>query len=123
MFFNKPRPSSADKERKRLLHKLYVAYEHLAERTVIVIVRHGVVDLYPDGPDKERAEADLANAKRSLLCAIATADDVRAEIMCYVEKHRKEFVTTGDWDTHYTSHDVIEKTWRNFFKQNKAVPA
>lgn len=45
MFFNKaPQPTSADLERRRLLHKLYVANQHLAERAELVIVRRGVVD-------------------------------------------------------------------------------
>ncbi len=126
MFFKKPfppQPTPADRERRRLLHKLYVANLHLTERTELVIVRRGVVALYPDGPDKERAESDLAEAKRSLFCAIGTSDDARAELMRYVDAHQKEFVTTADWVTPYTSHEVIEKTWRSFFKQAKAVSA
>lgn len=124
MFFNKlPQPTPADKERRRLLHKLFVANQHLAERVELVIVRRGVVDLYPDGPDKELAEIDLAKAKHSLLCAIGTSDGVRAELMNYTDAHYKEFVTTADWDTPYTSHEIIEKTWRSFFKQAKAVPS
>ena len=118
MFFNKtPQPTSADLERRRLLHKLYVANQHLAERAELVIVRRGVVDLYPDGPDKELAEADLDKAKKSLLCAIGTSDGVRAELMRYVKDHYKDFVTTAGWVEPYTSHEIIEKTWRKFFQQ------
>lgn len=124
MFFNKPpQPTPADKERRRLLHKLFVANKRLAECAELVIVRHGVVNLYPDGPDKERAEIDLAKAKHSLLCAIGTSDDVRAELMRYIDAHYEEFVTTADYVTPYTSHEIIEKTWRSFFKQAKAVSA
>ena len=124
MFFNKsPQPSMADIERRRLLRKLYVANQHLAERAELVIVRRNVVDLYPDGPDKELAEADLAKAKSSLLCAIGTSDGVRAELMRYIKAHYKDFVTTAGYPEPYTSHEIIEKTWRNFFQQPKAVSA
>lgn len=122
MFFNKPpQPTPADKERRRLLHKLFIANQHLAECVELVIVRCGVVDLYPDGPDKERAEIDLAKAKHSLLCAIGTSDGIRTELMRYIDAHCGEFVTTAGWVTPYTSHEIIEKTWRNFFRQAKAV--
>lgn len=118
MFFNKaPQLTSADLEHRRLLHKLHVANQHLAERAELVIVRRGVVDLYPNGPDKERAEADLDKAKESLLCAIGTSDGVRAELMRYIKAHYTDFVTTAGYPEPYTSHEIIEKTWRKFFQQ------
>lgn len=121
MFFKKgsqPVETEADKIRARLLHQLFAAQNHLEECAELVIVRQGVIDLYPDGPDKKLAESDLAKAKYSLLCAIGTADGIRTDLLRHIKEHSHEFVATADWnvpDGESASHKVIERTWKKFF--------
>lgn len=120
MFFRKyhqPVETAADKTRARLRHQLFTAQNHLKECVELVIVRQGVIDLYPDGPDKEKAKSDLDKAKRSLLCAIGTADGIRSDLLRYIKEHSSEFVVTAGWNDmndYNTSHKVIERAWKNF---------
>ena len=77
-----------------------------------------MVNLYPDGPDKDRAKHDLEKAKYSLLCTITTADTAKSDLIRFINEHDGEFTTTIDWGrpgTESESHTVIENTWRNFF--------
>ncbi len=116
----KPAASEADHKRNQLRSKVLCAAIHLEERVERVIVCQHVIDLYPDGPDKERAEKDLEYARYSMICAIGTYDDVRSELTRYVKDHRSEFVTTANNDGsrgEYTSHNVVEDTWRRFYKR------
>ena len=80
MFLKKhsqPEWTPADRQRERLLLDYFAAETNLEEKAKAVIVRKGVIDLYPDGPDKDRAIKDFEAAQHSLLCAIGTVDGLR----------------------------------------------
>lgn len=57
----------ADWERERLLLNYFAAEINLEEKAKAAIVRKGVIDLYPDGSDKDRAIKDFEAAQQSLL--------------------------------------------------------
>ena len=69
MFLKKhsqPEWTPADRQRERLLLDYFAAETNLEERAKAAIVRKGVIDLYPDGPDKDRA----IKRRRSTLCSV-----------------------------------------------------
>ena len=83
MFLKKhsqPEWTPADRQRERLLLDYFAAETNLEERAKAAIVRKGVIDLYPDGPDKDRAIKDFEAAQHSLLCAIGTVDGLRNDM-------------------------------------------
>ena len=76
----------ADRQRERLLLDYFAAETNLEEKAKAAIVRKGVIDLYPDGPDKDRAIKDFEAAQHSLLCAIGTVDGLRSNWYKCAEK-------------------------------------
>ena len=87
MFLKKhsqPEWTPADRQRERLLLDYFAAETNLEEKAKVAIVRKGVIDLYPDGPDKDRAIKDFEAAQHSLLCAIGTVDGLRNDMRSYI---------------------------------------
>lgn len=66
--YSQPEWTPADRQRERLLLDYFAAETNLEERAKAAIVRKGVIDLYPDGPDKDRASRTLR--RRSTLCSV-----------------------------------------------------
>lgn len=121
MFLKKhsqPEWTPADQQRERLLLDYFAAERNLKEQTKAVIVRKGVIDLYPDSSDKERAIKDFEAAQHSLLSAISTVDKLRNDMVSYSMAHEKDFVATVRLKTpsyYDSSHTIIEKVYRDFF--------
>lgn len=108
----------ADWERDRLLRDYFDAKTELENRVKTAIVRKGVIDLYPDGPDKDCAIKDFEAAQHSLLCAIGTVDGLRNDMKSYIAAHKDDFVATARWvapNDKISSHTIIEKIYRDFF--------
>ena len=79
-----------------------------------VITRKAVIDLYPNGPDRNTAIKECEEAKRSLLCAIRAYDTSRMEYNDYVAKNVERFDTPHrPWTV--TSHDFITFAYREYF--------
>ena len=123
MFLKKhsqPEWTPADRQRERLLLDYFAAETNLEERAKAAIVRKGVIDLYPDGPDKDRAIKDFEAAQHSLLCAIGTVDGLRNDMRSYIAAHEKDFEVTARWAVPsvniYSHNNIIEKVYRDFFK-------
>ena len=123
MFLKKhsqPEWTPADREREQLLLDCFDSQENLRELVKAAIVRKGVIDLYPDGPDKDRAIKDFEAAQHSLLCAIGTVDGLRNEMRSYITAHEKDFKATKHWEVpsiDVYSHTIIEKVYRDFFAE------
>lgn len=123
MFLNlkkhpQPEWTPADEKRERLLRIYFAAETNLEEQAKAAIVCKGVIDLYPDGPDKERAIKDFEAAQHSLLCAISTVDSLRKAMRDYIAAHEKDFEATAQWavpSANISSHTIIEKVYRDFF--------
>ena len=111
MFLKKhsqPEWTPADRQRERLLLDYFAAETNLEEKAKAAIVRKGVIDLYPDGPDKDRAIKDFEAAQHSLLCAIGTVDGLRNDMRSYIARWAVPSVNIS-------SHTIIEKVYRDFF--------
>lgn len=104
-----------DKRVKELRADRYDAWRRVEEATEKVIVCNGVVGLYPDGADKDKAKKDADSAKEGLLAAMAVYDDLRNQ---YIQAFNSplERVTTKDWQCiAKTSHEIVEETYKNFY--------
>lgn len=89
MFLKKhsqPEWTSADRQRERLLLDYFAAETNLEEKAKAAIVRKDVIDLYPDGPDKDRAIKDFEATARWAVPSV-----------------------------NISSHTIIEKVYRDFF--------
>ena len=83
-----------------------------------VIIKRGVIDLYPEGPDQERAKEHLKKAKFSLLCAIGNYDGRLQEYKNALNKNEEWRKTTiGKRCQFIPSHEVIEIAYLEFFKK------
>lgn len=88
----------------------------LRERAEKVILCNGVINIYPEGADKEKAKADAEKAKYSLLCAIGHYDDL-------VRQYKEVFLSPNRNSTSYygktltSSHELIECVYRDFYKK------
>ena len=82
---------------------------------VEVITRKSVIDLYPDGADRNAAIKECEKAKRSLLCAISAYDTSRIEYNDYITKNAERFNNPRrPWTV--TSHDFIALAYRAYFQ-------
>ena len=75
-----------------------------------VIIKQGVINLYPEGPDQERAKEDLKKAKFSLLCAIGHYDGRLQEYKNALNKNEEWRETTIGKRCQFISY-------LNFFKK------
>ena len=79
---------------KRITNELAEAHGLINERVKTVMLRIGVIELYPEGADKEKAKADAEKAQQSLLNAVAIYDDAACRYnQAIVKENRK---TTHD---------------------------
>lgn len=111
--------SWADSQYRPLWEEMFVARRHLEQSVDNVIIKSGVVNLYPDGPDKETAEKALSEAKYLLLCAISYFDGRRRDLREFYDKHKDELVVYADRDAYRwkDSHTCIEQEYENFLKK------
>lgn len=70
-----------------------------------VLHKQDVIDVYPSGADKERAQKELDTARESLLSKIAQYDDYRAQ---YFEYLRKNNLSCYAYIKPSDSHGLIE---------------
>ena len=111
-------PTLYDQKRHEMHVQMYDAMSTLEDATKATIVRLGVVNLYPEGADKNKAQEDANKQQYVLLCAIGSYDGLRTDYIKYVQKHTDKFVTTANWPMKWaTSHEVIEKTYTKFFQE------
>lgn len=97
------------------LYDLWAERDRLVAKTCEVITRKAVIDIYPDGADRDAAIKECEKAKRSLLCAIGAYDTSRMEYNDYITKNAERFDNPRrPWTT--TSHDFIAFAYRTYFK-------
>lgn len=89
----------------------------LRERTEKVIIRSGVVNLYPEGADKDKAIKDLEQAKTLLLCAIGRYDSTGRDLNEALESQEPRITTLHYGKAWKTSHEVIEEVYKEFYKK------
>ena len=100
---------------QNLRHKRYEVWQDLEEAIKLVIVRNGVIEIYPEGADKERAIKDAESAKQALICVIGRFDSITNEYKIAINS-TEERVTTKNLDKDVTtSHEIIENVYKKFF--------
>lgn len=91
--------------------KIISAVEHC-------IIQNGVINLYFDGPDKEKAIEDAECSKWHLRNCIAEYDDLMAQYSAAVSNPNGKQTTIGWTNNHSDSHKLVEITYRNFYKRS-----
>ncbi len=84
----------------------------LSKAVESIIIKQGVISLYLDGADKEKAIKDCHYAKSYLLALIGKYDDLRNQIKEFVEKTKEKRKTTLDYKVPVTSHERIEQIYK-----------
>ena len=98
------------------IHKVCEAHDRLTAEAKQVITRLGVIDLYPDGADREKAVSDAEEAKHALIAAIGEYDTARMEYNNYIKKYAEMFDSPKkEWTT--TSHKIIEWIYQHYNKE------
>ena len=96
---------------KRLANEVTKAAHTIYEEVEKVIIRLGVIELYPEGADKETAKRDAEISKQSLLNAIAIYDDLANQYEKAIAQNDRQ--TTFDYKRKLsTSHELIEIAYK-----------
>ena len=112
----KKRLSLCEEKYLEMLGVVREAKERLMYATEKVIIKQGVINLYPEGPDKKQAVKDCEEAKQHLICAIGYYDARRQESINYAETYNEEL---GEFYTNkfLTSHQLIEFVYEKWNKK------
>lgn len=113
---SEPVPTPADTKRYELHIKYLKARSDLYTLAKSVVVRQGVVNLYPNGPDRQQAIKDLENIKYRMLCAVGTFDGLENDLRNFIEENQENFVTTKDFvkpPEKASSHAIVEAAYAN----------
>jgi hypothetical protein len=107
-----------DDRMEELVNTLYDAKARLEGKVNDVITKKNVIDLYPDGPDKNRAIKDFQEAQKSLLCAIGNYDGRMRDVKeFYTENYDKGTLNWRNPDTYGKSHAIVEGVYRNYWNR------
>ena len=99
-----------DETYKDLWNTVQEARDRLRGAVRTVILRKGVIDLYPAGADQDKAIKDCEEAKHSLLCAIGYYDGRMQELKEYFSSHYDKLDECHSWHPTRmsTSHEIVE---------------
>lgn len=75
-----------------MLYKVWEERDRLYEKTRQAITRVGVINLYPDCPDRKKAVSDAEEAKHALIVAIGAYDTARMEYNNYIKKYAESSI-------------------------------
>ena len=121
MFFKKKSTTISETNQDRLIKRLseekFEAMQTLCDRVENVIVSEGVIALYPEGADKEKAKHDCELQKKMMLASIGHYDSIRNDYIeaCMTDSLR---ISTAGWrSSSKTSHEIIEECYKNFYKR------
>lgn len=118
MFKKKNKEPNYQAERYESLRiELTRAQTELADAVCAVIIKRDVLDLYPEGPDKEQAKEDLAKTQRSLICHVGAYDARRQETIEYYKKNYEALSLYPSPESRWTSHDVVEWAYKYKYKK------
>ena len=91
--------------------------EQLHDQVKIVLIQKEVIELYPDGSDKDKAIKDFQQSQLSMIATIGSYDSCRADFQRYITEYRSLLVTTKDWVGKVSSsHDIVENACLAFYR-------
>ena len=85
-----------------------------------VIVKQGVISLYPDGTDKKLASAEYEDAQQKMLTVLGNYDWCLTDLRDYYDTHHDQLERSVAWRPSRlrTGHQLIEKAYIDFHKGN-----
>lgn len=97
-----------------------LAIRELQESVKLAIVRNGVIDIYPDGPDKKAAEEDAYFAKQTVLNAIAHYESSYNLLQSFYKCNKDDIITYANWHPgrFKDSHEYVELAYKDFFQKS-----
>lgn len=112
------RSTAQDYVVKGLLGQRQEAMRDLERCVEKVIICNGVIDLYPEGTDKETAKENAENAKRLLLCVMGRYDDIVNQYNDALKNtHRNTTLNYMPILDSGSSDALIEIYYKNFYKR------
>lgn len=106
-----------DEEMNNKKEAVFSAKNSILNKVCDIVVKKGVIDLYPEGADKEKAVQDLEQAKKSLICSIGAYDSALAEYKRYYtnnfEKSSSRWIDPEDFGS---SHYLVEMFYKHYAK-------
>lgn len=109
--------TSTDLQIKNFATQIAEERRYLISAIETCIARNGVIALYPDGADKNKAIKDAEKAKYSLLSRIEAHDELMWNYNEMLTKKNDRRTTTTWRNTFSTSHELVEIAYRNFYKE------
>lgn len=108
-----------DKEIRTCVVNLLEFNQILTAKVEKVIIANGVINLYPEGSaDRQKAVADAAKAKSSMMNTLANYDNLHATLRRLLatdgERNTTIYWTINRW---CESHEIVENAYRNFFRK------
>ena len=108
-----------DKEIRSCVVSLLEFNQMLIAKVEKVIIANGVINLYPEGSaDRQKAVADAAKAKSSMVNTLANYDNLYAVLRRLLavndERNTTTYWTIDRWSE---SHEIVENTYRNFYRK------
>ena len=108
-----------DKEIRTCVNSLREFNQMLTAKVEKVIIANGVINLYPEGSaDRQKAVADAAKAKSSMVNTLANYDNLYAVLRRLLavndERNTTTYWTIDRWSE---SHEIVENTYRNFYRK------
>ncbi|MBO5712043.1 MAG: hypothetical protein J6R47_04320 [Acholeplasmatales bacterium] len=121
MFFKKKKTikqdTPLDKKIKALNEERLATAYTIRQRAKKVIVCNGVIDLYPEGADKEKAKRDADKWKEILICAVGHYDSLLRQYEEALSQEGERNTTTFWTKDTKTSHEWIEMAYEEFYKK------
>lgn len=120
MFWNKreeKKSTSQDYVVKGFLAQRADAMHDLEKRVEKVIICNGVIDLYPEGADKEAAKRDAEKAKELLLCAIGRYDGIVNQYNAALTRTCRNTTLAYMPIPPGSSHALVEDYYKKFYKR------
>lgn len=113
---NKIIPNTYDRQLKQLLVEWQENRDLLIGQVNILITKKNVIDLYPEGADKNKAIEDFKARQRFLLNYIARYDDTYNQLMTFDYSKCAETISAKWQYEKATSHNIIEIAYNNFYR-------
>lgn len=101
------------------LSEFYQAKSSLESSVREVAARKMVIDFYPEGADRKKAQQELADSQRSLICRIGAYDARLAAVTIYYTNNYEQLSHYASPDRFGTSHDIVVNVAKNYLQYSK----
>ena len=82
------------------------------------IIKTNVINLYPEGADKNIAIQEAEDSKYKLRNVISCYEQDRKDYINYLNAHRDKLEHCKTWTCNFPKgHDAVEKFYQSFYKE------